>query len=229
MHLQRIVGRLFRGGLMLMPVLLASSAAPARADFVLEALNVGPLAVGSSGSFVVILTDTATPPTGPFDVNAFNVQLTLDAGSGITFTGADIGAVTANFIFDGITQFSPGFQANVANGGLQIDFDDLGDMPSDSRTFNSSGGPISWVLGRVFFTIAPDASAGTSIVTVTQYSDVTSPDGDSFKNPPTSLTLINGSITTVTAVPEPSSLILTGLGAGCIVVSLRRRHRAAVT
>jgi hypothetical protein len=217
MHVSRIVGRVLRTGLVLAPMLLAGLVAPARADFVLQAPSIGPYTPGSSGFFDVILTDTPSAPTGPFDVAGFNVQLSIDPSSGITITGADIG-VPGNYIFDGFTTF--GFLVSPPPTGGVIGFNDATVNPTDFRTFNAGD---SWVLGRVYFTVDPLATtpAEVPIVIDAGITTVTDPGGN-----PITFSPLNGSIS-LKSVPEPSSFVLAGLGAGFVGLALRRRKATA--
>jgi len=190
---------------------LAAFGASARADLVVSASNEFADRSTTGNSFFVIVTNT---DGGPFDVNAFNVEVSIDPMAGITFTGATDGGV--DYIFAGID--SLGFLVS-NNTGTVIDFDDLGATSDDFRTFN---GPGSFLLGEVFYDVSGSAPFQTNILNIQSVTDLVDPSGGGL-NP----SLINGSITVRTrSVPEPGSALLMVLGAGGLGMIAQRRRAA---
>ena len=175
---------------------------------------------GGTGSFEVLLRDTG----GTFDIAGFSIDLSIPAGTGITFTGADTNTTSAAYIF-GTYQSAPApfaspdfpattFPASTLNAS-DVDFS------APSVTLNP-GDVVG--LADVHFTVAPGTTPGT-VVPV------------SFEGPGTSLSDANGDAVpvtfpafftiTVTAVPEPSAVLLFGLGSVSTFALIRRRRPAA--
>lgn len=201
----------------LLPGLLAALAlalfcpSPARAALIVTASSAsGDL--GSSGNVLeVTLTNTGAPIT---NLDSFNVTLSVPAGSGITFTGADA-STSLTYLLAGN---SFGFADNVSGGGSIIDFSDLADVPPATIPAGSSG------LGRVFFDVSAGAPLGPVVVTVSPNTTFTSTD---FTEIP--YTAVNGQVTVIdgaTPVPEPSSIAVLGIGAVCLAGAAARRRLA---
>jgi hypothetical protein len=196
---------------------LASSLYPrvASAGLVIEVENASAQA-GGTGSFDVVLAATS----GTFDVSAFSVELSVAAGSGVTFTGASVDTTTAPYLFTTLQEPPLTFDSFPTNDFTASDSD------MTSPGFVTLSGPPTTTFGveNVTFAVAPGTPAGPVAVSIvignnTQILDLT---GDIL---PT--TAVNGTITIgASAVPEPSSLIMglssVGLISGVVVMKRRR-------
>ena len=140
----------------------------------------------------------------PVDIAAFSFEISVAAGSGITFTAADISTSTFPYIFAGNSAQGPNI--NVSTGT------DL--LASDNAVSGSTtlGTDMTLALGRVTFDVASSAPLGPVTVSLTDFpaTSLTAPDLSDIHFD----TLTNGTITVMqgAAVPEPSSLIPACLG-----------------
>jgi hypothetical protein len=177
---------------------LAPSAASAAA--IIEAGSTS-AAAGRTGSFDILLTSTG----GSFNVSAFSVELSVPSSSGVTFTGAGTGTTTASYLFSTLQSPPMTFATFPTTDFIASD-------SSVTSPFFATIAPGQTVgLEHVTYSVAASAPSGVvpisimSIGTDTQLLDLSD-------------TLIpasgsNGSITVAgSAVPEPSSLVLTLIG-----------------
>jgi hypothetical protein len=195
-------------------LLLGVFAAPASAGLSLQVENATTQA-GGTGSFDVVLSAAA----GSFDVSGFSVELSVDPGSGVTFTGVSENTTTAAYIFTTLqaSPFSYGpFPA--------IDFTASdSDMTGTGYVTLSDTGTSTLGVEHVTFAVAPDTPAGPILVSIvigsnTQILDL---NGGLLGFTPTGGTItVSGS-----AVPEPSTMIQASiaLAVGLSVGLLRRR------
>lgn len=172
------------------------AATPTRAGIVVTAQSVG----ATDGAFDVFLTNT-----GPLAVNvaAFSFEVNVSS-SLIDFTDANISTTTSPYIFAGNSLFGPDILTSITNGGQTLD---AGDATFDASNV-SVAASASVGLGHVLFT-----TSGTLIGDATV----------SFTGLPTSLsdaagadvpitTFVDGTISGVAVIPEPSTLTLASTG-----------------
>ncbi len=159
----------------------------------------------------------------PIDLGGFNVTVTVPITSGITFTVGD--SSVANYVFAGN---SAGLFFNNPSGSFTGDISDLPTL------YQSLSPNTYYSLGRMFFSVASNAPLGnvnitldgatsfTNGLTFDQY-DYTTPSGGS-----TIGTINVGVSGNLNAVPEPSTLVIIMLAAGCALLSQQRRVRNAL-
>jgi len=145
----------------------------------------------------------------------FNVTLSIDPASGVSFTGANNTDVP-NYIFDG-NSFGFGF-AN-PSGPYTADISD------SAANFDQSITPDTFGLGRIFFSVGA-GTAGVYDVEIDSATAFIDPLGNTVPFSPT-----GPSGATITVVPEPSTFALTGsaLIAALLAWTKRRRGRLALT
>ena len=198
-------------------VLLCHGPTSARAGLVVTVVSSSALA-GGVGSFDVNLSNIGG--TTSYEVSGFSVELSVPAGSGITFTGANV-STALPYLF-GTLQTPPLTFSTFPN----TDFI-AGDSSQTSPFYTTlSPGGGSFGLEHVSYAVAPGTALGpvtVSIVGLGSTTEILAIDGTPFPS-----SSVNGTIT-VTSVPEPSSLFL--LSAGLIAASLAvgRRRRSTTS
>jgi hypothetical protein len=207
--LARCAARIVAVGLLLFVTL------PSQAALIVTAGSTA-VAAGGSGSIDVTLTNT-----GPSSVTvgAFSFGLST-ASANISFTGATT-STASPYIFDGNSLFGPNIDTTV---GATLIASDLDSDPAGATV--AAGATVG--LGHVLFNVASGAPAGPVAITVTPFptTSLSDPLGGNLAID----TLVPGTITvtrSTAAVPEPSTLLLAGLG--WPAAWLLRRRRAAKT
>lgn len=167
-----------------------------------------------SGSFEVTLSNTNAPGGTTYDVAGFTFELIAAPGSGLTFTAADYPAGAIPYIFEGVGQ-------TTLDPTIPLSYDSFPTADvngADSAILAASVSVASgdkFSLGLVSF-----ASAVPVLLSEIQSMIVRSGTSLSDENfDPIPYTLPNA------AVPEPSSLVLTGLAAGLVLGAFRVRRR----
>jgi hypothetical protein len=153
------------------------------------------------------------------DIASFSFEISVAAGSGVTFTGADINTVANVYIFAGNSAQGPNIDTLT---GTTLDASD--NAASGSTTLGTNS---TLALGRVFFDVATSAPVGPVTVSFTPFPSTSLTDPNLNDIPID--TLNSGTITiSGTIVPEPSALVsaTTGLLASAWFV-LRKRRSAA--
>jgi hypothetical protein len=156
--------------------------------------------VGGVGSFDVDLGNIGGMTS--YNVSGFSVELSVSAGSGVSFTDANVSTTTAPYIF-GTLQTPPLVS-------MTFPFPNTDFIASDSSAtapfFTTLMPGETFGLEHVSYSVAPGAALGPVTVslvglgTTTQILDL---NGNLLPFTPA-----NGTITITTAVPEPSSLRL---------------------
>lgn len=170
--------------------------------------NVAP---GGTGFELAFSIDTTS--MGAIDLSGFNLTITVPDASGITFTGGD--SNVADYVFAGDSAGLLFLDPVIAgtNGA------DISDFPGVALSTNLVGGVYG--LGRVFFDVAPSAPLGTTNITLDVATSFTD---NAFSN--IDFTPVGGTtIGTITAVPEPTSLVFLFIGGTTLAVSRRRKQR----
>jgi PEP-CTERM motif len=174
---------------------------PAAAGLILQVENATAQA-GGTGSFDVVLAAT----DGTFQVSGFSVELSVAAGSGVTFTGASVDTTTAPYVFT-VLQEPPFTFATFPTTDFTVS-----DSSMTSPGYVTLMGPPTVTVGIEHVTFAvgsgtPDGAAAISVVAGdnTQILDV---NADFLSFATTDGTITVSSI----AVPEPSSAIMGFLG-----------------
>jgi hypothetical protein len=169
---------------------------------------------GGNGSFEVVLTNTEAAGGSTYGIAGFTFDLLAAPGSGLTFTAADYPAPAAlPYIFEGtgLASFEPSITLSDAI------------FPTD----HIIGGDVEFVLPSI--PVAPGDRFSLGLISFTAASTVALDDlqgiivraGTSLSDEnadPIPYALPN------TAVPEPSSLILTGLAGGLVLGALHARR-----
>jgi hypothetical protein len=199
---------------------LALFLTPAAHAGLVFSVNTVSAAAGSAGNTTleVSLTNDGTVATP--QIAAFQFELSVAAGSGVTFTAADVSTVNNPYIFGADTSAPP----------LSFDpFPNTDFTASDVYTIPGGGvvlGAGQTVgLGRVTFDVAPSASGDIQVTIVPNFADSVL---DQNGNPiDLSYQFVNGSIDVpaVVVVAEPAGLVLAllGIAAAYPVRALRAR------
>jgi hypothetical protein len=183
---------------------------PARADLVISAQQVTSDPGATGVSLDVTLTNTGPSSVG---IGAFTFELTVGS-TDITFTGVTT-ATAAPYIFDGLGLIGPDI-AVPGFTGQDIMASDLFSVFGSGATL---GAGVTVGLGHLVFDVSGNAS-GVYPILLAAFPGTTLSDFDGNDVPITSLA--NGSVTTVRSVPEPSAMLLLGVGGGLLFL---RRHR----
>jgi hypothetical protein len=173
--------------------------------------------IGGIGSFDVTVTSTG----GTSAVSAFMVQLSVAAGSGITFTGATPATTAAPYLF-GMLQ-SPPFTNNITFPNTTFTANDLDLAPP--FVANLASGQTAG-LEHVTYSVAAGTPSGP--VTVSMVGNLTAL--FDINGSPMATSLNPGTITvSPSAVPEPSSLVMGGIAAASLLVVYCSRKSSSVS
>jgi hypothetical protein len=208
--------RSWRGILALVAAsLILSTAIPARAGIIVSVESVSANQGTTGNTLEVDVQNTGAS----VDIASFSFEFSVAAGSGVTFTGADINTVANVYIFAGNSAQGPNIDTLT---GTTLDASDNAASGSTILGTNST-----LALGRVFFDVASSAPVGPVTVSFTPFPSTSLTDPNVNDIPID--TLNSGTITIAgTIIPEPSALVsaTTGLLASAWFV-LRKRRSAA--
>jgi hypothetical protein len=183
--------------------LAALSARSASADLVVTAGSVT-VAPGSTGDSIEVTVKN----TGSTGVNIGGFAFGLDvSNSNLTFTDVTTSTTTAPYIFDSHSLFGPSIIITPPPPPLAVDASDNYSTANSGITL-AAGATAG--LGHVVFNVAPGAANAVVPVVLDSFATSFADFGGSPVTVPIDLT--NGSITIGTAVPEPASVVLLGLG-----------------
>jgi hypothetical protein len=186
---------------------------------------------GSSGSFLVLITDTDPTGSTPYNVAGDSFELTLTGPASITFTGAttatDVSPYNTPYIYAnsldndyGIPLYTAPTNPFPTTDFMAADTYDLSDSPGYT-TLNP--GDV-YALGLVSYTISPSATPG-SIDTIGFVAATTGLTDNSLSSPNAiPSTTMSGSITIASSVPEPSTWVMAmiAIAVGQVVFGARR-------
>jgi len=182
---------------------------PGRADALIKILD-SKAPVGGQGSFEIILKNTGASSIG---VGAYNLRFSVDVTSKITFTGVSMSTASNGYIFS--TVQSPPLTLDTLPATSVLISDTM--LAAPWETTVGPGEVYGLVL--VNYQVDPAATAGSYQVSL---SDTNVGDGNAQDVPSE---IADG---VIEVVPEPSSLVLTCLGVGGLVLVQGRRRRLAV-
>jgi hypothetical protein len=174
---------------------------PARATAILSIQSVIASSPSGGNEFDVVLTNT-----GPssITVGGFGFELTT-SDANITFTSATISTILFAYVFSGHSLFGPTISTSAP--GQTIDASDFFDTANMGAVIGSG---MSVGLGHVFFDVAGGDTPGPKPVDFTAFPVTNLSDNlgnnITFNSSPGTITIASS------AVPEPSSLLLTLLG-----------------
>ena len=202
--------------MVLAAIVLALGPSEARADLVVTVLS-SSAPVGGTGSFDVNLSNNGATSV---DVSGFSVELSVPGGSGVSFTAVDVNT-TATYLF-GTLQTPP------------LTFDTF---PTTDLTASDFSGTPPYVttlqpndtfgLEHVSYSVAPGTALGPVTVSILGLGTTTEI-LDIIGNPITPTDPTDGTITIMSAVPEPSTLwMLTSALIGVTFALGSRRHRTS--
>jgi hypothetical protein len=195
--------------------LILNTALPARAGIIVSVESVTANQGSTGNTLEVDVLNTGTP----VDIASFSFEISVAAGSGVSFTGADINTVANIYIFAGNSLFGPNI-ATITGTTL---------LASDAATSGSTtlGTNSTLALGRAFFDVASSAPVGPVTVSFTPFPSTSLTDPNVNDIPID--TLNSGTITIAsTIIPEPSALVsaTAGLLASAWFVLRKRRSGA---
>jgi hypothetical protein len=187
------------------------------AGLVIQAPNLT-VALGSSGSFDMLLIDTDPIGSPAYSVAGDSLELTLTGSAGIAFTNVTINTIVP-YIYAVSATTLPG--SDPLNFGITFPNTSFSVSDSDggSPFFQTVNPGDKFGLANVSYTVSPTFSGTDTISSLGIGTSLSDTNGN-----PIAVTSMDGSISTV--IPEPSTLIqaatalLIGLGA----VWRRRRH-----
>jgi hypothetical protein len=195
--------------------LILGTAPPARAGIIVSVESVSANQGTSGNTLEVDVTNTGTP----VDIASFSFEIVVAAGSGVTFTGADINTSPNTYIFAGNSLFGPKIDTVT---GTTLDASDIAVSGSTTLGTNST-----LALGRVFFDVASSAPVGPVTVSLTPFpfTSLTDPNVNDIHID----TLSSGTITIsgTSVVPEPTALVSATLGVLASAWFVRRMRRSA--
>jgi hypothetical protein len=177
----------------------------------------GPMA--GQGTFDVLLKNTELSGGQSFDVASFSFELVLPSASGVEFSAASTATVSNPYLFAGTggASVDPSFTLSLdsfpntdfAGSDTEFTFPSIAVAPG--ATFG---------LGLISYIVAPDAPSGAVQVSFvsfgTSLTDAASAPIAFQTDDSNGIIHVSGS-----AVPEPSSLMLTSIAFGTVLVMLR--------
>jgi hypothetical protein len=187
---------------------------------------------GSSGSFLVLITDTDPAGSTPYNVAGDSFELTLTGPASIMFTGAttatDVSPFNTPYIYAHSIDNDYSIPLYTAP---TIPFPTTDFMAADSYDFGYSPGYTMlnpgdvYALGLVSYTISPTATPG-SVDTIGFVAATTGLTDNNLPPNPIPSTTMNGSIMIASSVPEPSTwaMAMIAIGLGPLVFGSRRRR-----
>jgi hypothetical protein len=195
--------------------LLLCTALPARAGIIVSVESVSASQGTTGNTLEVDVQNTGTP----VDIASFSFEISVAAGSGVNFTGADINTAVNVYIFAGHSAQGPNIDTTT---GTTLDASD--NAASGSTTLGTNS---TLALGRVFFDVASSAPVGPVTVSLTPFPSTSLTDPN-LNNIPID-TLSSGTITIsgTSVVPEPPALVSATVGLLASAWFVRRMRRSA--
>ena len=198
-------------------LLLGLVGSPSRADFVISVQSVTATAGSTGNALDVILTNT-----GPLAATLGGFSFGLAPASGLTFTAVTTGTTTAGYVFGNLGLFGPDIMST-APAGVAIEASDLYSVANSGVTL-AAGAVVG--LGHVFFDVSAAATGSISVaLAAPPATSLSSPAGTSLAA--TRLEAGTVRIASSTAVPEPASALLLGLGVVALLAHSRNRRAVA--
>lgn len=176
-------------------------ASPARAGFSITIEN-SASKPGSTGVFEVLMTNTGTQAA---QVGGFGMELSMSSSSGVHFTNVSPSTLDAKYIFAGQSASTFDFYYNNASRTDMIFSDYAAALPG----YTTVNAGMTLDLGRITYSVDAGATAPTvAVLVLAGGTSVTDPNLGLY-----AYTSGTGTITlTPSAVPEPSSAVLLGVG-----------------
>ncbi len=186
--------------------------APAYASLIFSTQSVTASAGSTGDTLDVLLTNTGASGVS---IGGFNFEIAT-SDPDIIFTSVFTSTVTAPYIFSGNSLFGPQIDTQTSPSVIASDL-----AASGSATLGSG---VTVGLGKVFFNVSPTAASGPFTVSFTGGAAGNNL-SDALGNDVRIDTLSSGTIS-ISAVPEPSSLLLTLAGIALFLGRGRRQRRA---
>ena len=206
---------LSHAGLLAFSLLTASTV---RADLLVYASNSG-TSPGGSGSFDLVLYNDPTTGLNTFQVGGFNTEVQVVSNSGVTFTTVSQKKADPYIFGD-----NPGAPTLVTSNFTSTDIS-VNDISLASPYYRELTPGQSVGLAHIQYTLnssVPLSGPGSKITVSLNGVTISGADGTT---PLPNISLKDG---TISAVPEPGSLMLAGLlsGVGAVLVGHRRMCNA---
>ena len=188
---------------------------PARAGLIVSVESVTANAGSTSDALDITLTNTGPSAV---TVGGFSFGVSV-ATTNITFTQANTSTTTAPYIFDGLSLFGPVISTST---GQSLTASDLFANIGSGTTL---GAGVEVGLGHLLFDVSQTASSGPVTVSLASFPTTSLSDASGNNIPINSLN--GGAITiqSVTAIPEPPSLVPAITGISAIALFLWRSRR----
>jgi hypothetical protein len=204
---QIVSGRRLALVLVLAMTAILGTVTPCRAEgLVIEAPNLTGVLPGSTGSFDILLMNTNSTGGASFNVASDNLAVSISGPAGVTITNITTSTV-ATYIFEQSidTNFGLPF-ASINNPPTSFSANDAGDVAAGYPGFQVVAPGQTYGLALVTYAISATAPPGAvdtiSINSINVGTSLADDQGNLL-----SFTPVNGSITTLFAVPEPASVI----------------------
>jgi hypothetical protein len=226
---QIVSGRRLALVLVLIVTACLATVTPCRAEgLVIEAPNLTGVLPGSTGSFDILMMNTNSTGGASFNVASDNLDVSISGPAGITITNVTTSTV-ATYIFEQSidTNFGLPF-ASINSPPTSFSANDAGDVAAGYPGFQVVAPGQTYGLALVTYAISATAPPGAvdtiSINSINVGTSLADDQGNLL-----SFTPVNGSITTLFAVPEPASVIpaATAVLIGIAGAWGRRRSSAA--
>ena len=195
--------------------LILSTALPARAGIIVSVESVSANQGTTGNTLEVDVQNTGAP----VDIASFSFEISVAAGSGVSFTGADINTSVNTYIFAGNSAQGPNIDTLT---GTTLDASD--NAASGSTTLGTNS---TLALGRVFFDVASSAPAGPVTVSLTPFPSTSLTDPNLNDIPIDTLNSGTITISGTSVVPEPTALVSATLGLLASAWFVRRTRRSA--
>ncbi len=226
---RRAVGSGRRLALVLVLIVTAclGTVTPCRAEgLVIEAPNLTGVLPGSTGSFDILLLNSNSAGGASFNVASDNLAVSISGPAGVTITNVTTSTV-ATYIFEQSidTNFGLPF-ASINSPPTSFSANDAGDVAAGYPGFQVVAPGQTYGLALVTYMISSTAPAGAvdtiSIDSINAGTSLSDDQGNLL-----SFTPMNGSITTLFAVPEPASIIPAATAVLIGIAAAWRRRRSS--
>ena len=210
---------------LLMTATLGTAAACGAEGLVIAAPNLPGVLPGSTGSFDILLSNTNSSGGASFNVASDNLDVSIAGPAGITITNVTTSTVATYIFSQSIdTNFGLPF-ASINDPPTSFSANDAGDVAAGYPGFQvwPPAKPTAWLSSRTWSARRRRGAVDTiSINSINAGTSLSDDQGNLL-----SFTSMNGSITTLFAVPEPASIIPAATAVLIGIAAAWRRRRSS--